>query len=211
MSVPTGPADPERALSLAYAPATVRPAVALLWRLDEQLGAIVARTDNPAVGQMRLTWWHEALRTARTERPVDPLLVELADETSIDLERLLPMIDGWEELLEPLPLSDDALARYAEGRGGSLFAAVAALLGGDDAREAGRLWALVDLGFRVSDRDTAERALALAPRASGRLPRPLRVLTALAERDRRRGLGRPRRQGSPGRLLRALAAGVTGL
>jgi phytoene synthase len=203
-------ADPERALSLAYAPAAVRPALALLWRLDEQLGAIVARTDNPTVGQMRLTWWHEALRTARTTRPVDPLLTALADEPRIDLETLLPLIDGWEELLEPLPLSEEALGRYAEARGGTLFAAASALLGGGDAREPGRLWALVDLAFRVSDRTTAELALEVAPRPTDRLPRALRVLTALAERDRRRGLDRPRRQGSPGRIARALAAGVTG-
>lgn len=204
-------ADPERALSLAYAPAAVRAALALLWRLDEQLGMIVARTDNPAVGQMRLTWWHDALRMARTVRPVDPLLVALADERRIDLDALLPLIDGWEELLEPLPLSDEALMRYAETRGGALFAAAAHLLGPCEPADAGRLWALVDLAFRVSDRTTAERALALAPRVTGSLPRPLRVLTALAERDRRRGLDRPRRQASPARLLRALAAGVTGL
>lgn len=203
-------ADPERALSLAYAAPRVRPALALLWRLDEQLGQIVMRTENPAVGQMRLTWWHEALRSARTERPVDPLLVALADESAIALEPLPPLIDGWEELLEPLPLSDEGLMRYADLRGGTLFAAAARLLGGGNAREAGRLWALVDLAFRVSDRDTAERALALAPGAAGPLPRALRLLTVLAERDRRRGLDRPRRQGSPRRLLRALAAGVSG-
>ena len=200
--------DPERALSLAYAPASKRDALALLWRLDEQLSVIVARTDNPTVGQMRLTWWDEALRTARTARPVDPLLVALAEERSIDLETLRPLIDGWEALLDELPLSNEVLDRYASQRGGTLFQAASALLGGGPADEAGRLWALADLAFRTSDRKTAERALALAKDTRHSLPRPLAMLTALALYDRRRGLDRPRRQGSPARLLRALAAGV---
>ncbi len=158
---------------------------------------------------MRLTWWHEALREARTVRPVDPLLVALADARAIDLAALLPLIDGWEELLEPLPLSDEALQRYADLRGGTLFQVASTLLGGADAAAAGRLWALVDLAYRVSDPDTAARALALATDAPGPLPRPLAMLRTLARHDRAR-FGRPRRQGAPARIARALAAGLTG-
>lgn len=206
------PNDPERALSLAYAPGRIRPALALLWRLDETLGSIVARTENPAVGQMRLAWWHDALRTVRTAKPVDPLLVELAATAAIDPETLLPLIDGWEALLDPLPLSDAALSLHADARGATLFGVAATLLGRDapHIRDAGRLWALVDLAFRVSDRETAERALTLAPVIRGRLPGPLAPLAALAARDVRRGLDKPRRQGSPARVARALWAGLTG-
>jgi phytoene synthase len=213
MVEPLVPADPERALSLAYAPPQARPGLAALWALDEQLGAIVARTENPAVGQMRLTWWHDALRSLRAARPVDPVLVALADEAAIDPEHLLPLIDGWEVLLDPLPLGEEALLAYAEARGGALFRVAGDLLGSDAAAasEAGKLWALVDLAFRVSDRTTAERALALARDvAPGRLPKPLAVLAALARRDARRGLDRARRQGSPARVARAALAGLTG-
>jgi phytoene synthase len=208
---PTLPADPERALSLAYAPRAVRPALSALWRLDEQLGAIVARTDSPAVGQMRLTWWHDALQSLRSERPVDPLLVELASSDT-DPQPLLPLIDGWEALLEPLPLSEEALALHADARGGTLFRAAARLLRSDETpvAEAGRLWSLVDVAFRISDRATAERALALAAPARGRLPPALAVLAALASRDLSEGLDHPRRQGSPSRILRAFVAGLTG-
>jgi 15-cis-phytoene synthase len=205
-------ADPERALSLVYAPAAVRPALALLWRLDELVGSIIARTENPAVGQMRLTWWHDALRTLSISRPADPVLVELAATPSIDPHALLPLIDGWEVLLEPMPLSDEALIRYAEARGGTLFDAAGTLLSikGEQVQAAGRLWALADLAFRLSDRSTAERALRLAPAFRGRLPGALAPLAALAARDVRRGLGKPRRQGSPVRVARALWAGLTG-
>jgi phytoene synthase len=212
MAEPLVPADPERALSLAYAPPRARRGLAALWALDEQLGAIVARTENPVVGQMQLTWWHDALRTLRDARPVDPVLVALAEEAAIDPELLLPLIDGWEVLLDPLPLGEEALLAYAEARGGTLFRVAGGLLGSNtaSASEAGKLWALVDLAFRVSDRTTAERALALASCAAGRLPKPLAVLAALARRDARRGLDRTRRQGSPMRVTRAVLAGLTG-
>ena len=204
--------DPERALALAYAPPGVRPALSALWRLDEQLGAIVARTENPAVGQMRLTWWHDAIQALRTSPAVDPVLVALADAPEIDPAALLPLIDGWEALLEPLPLDDEALMTYAQGRGGALFRAASGLLGGDaPAEDAGQCWALVDLAFRVSDQITAARALSLAGACQPRrLPKPHAILSALSRRDLRRGLDRPRRQGSPARVARAILAGLTG-
>jgi phytoene synthase len=204
------PADPERALALAYAPPVARPALAALWALDEQLGTIITRTENPAVGQMRLTWWHDALGSLRSETPVDPVLVALAGVEELDPARLLPLIDGWEVLLEPLPLGDALLLDYAQGRGVTLFQVASELLGGSEAAEAGKLWALVDLAFRITDRATAERALAIARTCvPGRLPRPLAILAALAGRDVRRGLDRVRRQGSPARVARALLAGLT--
>lgn len=204
--------DPERLLALYYAPRGVRPALRTVWCLDETLGGFVARSENPIMGQMRLTWWHDALRSLSSVRPVDPLLLAIADTPEIEAEALLPLIDGWEVLLDPLPLPDEALKQFAEQRGATLFRAVGKLLGstGPAIDEAGRLWALVDLAFRVSDRATAERALALAPRPVGRLPRALAVLAALAREDVRRGLHMPRRQGSPSRVMRALAAGLTG-
>lgn len=203
--------DPERALALAYAPAATRPALALLWRLDEQLGALVARTDNPLIAQMRLTWWHEALSTARTLRPVDPLLQALADEPRIELVELLPLIDGWEILLDDLPLELEPIQRYSELRGATLFRVAARLLGGEPQRAeaAGQLWSLADLMHRISDPETARRASALVQPASGRLPGALAALRALACRDIYPG--HTRRQGSPLRLLRAMIAGLTGL
>jgi phytoene synthase len=216
--------DPERALALAYAPAAARPALALLWALDEQLGAIVASTTQPAVGQMRLTWWHDALAGLRAgPPPAEPLLRALAGEDRLDPLALLPLIDGWEALLDPLPLAGESVALHGEARGGTLFAAAAALLGAAEdaalrrARDAGRLWALADLVHRVSDRETAIRARAAAAPLIGaqagawpRRLRPLGLLACLARRDLALPPGRPRRQGAPGRLLRALAFAVTG-
>lgn len=206
-------ADPERRLALAYAPRDRRDALALVWRLDEALGEAVARAGSPALAQMRLAWWHEALSGLGAAAQADPLLAALAKEPSADPARLLPMIDGWEALLDDLPLGEEALAAYAEGRGGTLFRLTAELLGSDAgaAEESGRQWALADLAFRLSDPATAGRALDMARRiAARRLPRPLAILSALARRDVLRGLDRPREQGSPGRVARAVWAGLTG-
>ena len=150
------PADPERALSLAYAPRAARPGLSALWRLDEQLGAIVARTENPGVGQLRLTWWYDALDALGSTGAVDPVLIALK-ESRVDGKALLPLIDGWEALLEPLPLSEELLLAFADSRGGTLFGEAARLLDAstETARAAGRVWALVDLAFRISDRATA--------------------------------------------------------
>lgn len=207
------PEDPERALSLAYAPREARAALSALWRLDERLAAIVARTETPGVGQIRLTWWHDALLSMRTAAPVDPLLIDLAVESAIDPVRMPPLIDGWEILLDPLPLSDAQIEAHARGRGGTLFMVAGEVLGQQDERlaEAGRLWALADLAARISDPVTAARARALAPQVRGRWPRRLRalgVLAVLAKRDVRQAR---RVQGSPGRVARAMVTGMTGI
>lgn len=214
-------ADPERALVLAYAPAERRETLGLLWRLDEQLGRIVATTTDPTIGQIRLTWWHDALaKLGEGEAPAEPLLQALVAVPGLDGPALTPLIEGWEVLLDPLPLDAEALTAYADGRGGGLFAAAAALLGAGEVagiREAGRLWALADLAFHIGDRTTAERALAAAravqvpPQRWPRSLRPLSALVMLARRDAEAGLDRPRRPGSPARVARLLVHGLTGL
>lgn len=215
-------ADPERALAIAYAPREARPALAALFRLDEHLGGIVRSTSEPMLGQMRLSWWHEALGAlGRGSSPAEPLLVELealVRQGTLDPSALLPLVEGWEELLEPLPLPDEALAAFARRRGGGLFAAAAQVIApiAEADVKAGEGWALTDLAFRLSDRDTAERALALAreklaaPRPWPRRLRALGILATLAAGDARAGLDAPRRPSSPRRVARALWHGVTG-
>lgn len=211
-------ADPERALSLAYARPEARNALALIWRVDEQLAQIVATTATPAVGQMRLTWWHNALEALAPESaPAEPLLRELAAEPLVRPAMLLPTIDAWEVLLDPLPLDEAQVAAHAE-RGAALYAAAAQALGGaGEVEQAGRLWALVDLAFRISDPTTAGRALAQAralvtqvPRHWARPLRPLGLLALLARRDAVAGLGQ-RRQGAPARVMRSIGFGLFGI
>lgn len=202
--------SPEIALGIAYAPRSARPALEALWRLDSRLGAIVRMTSNELIGEMRLTWWREALTGERPARG-EPLLDAL-ERLAIDRAALAPIAEGWGALLAPLPLEADALERHGRLRGGTLFAACGRLLGSSDAplAEAGAGWALTDFALHCSDQATRTRALALAApllatATAARWPPRLRPLGMLAHFSRR-----PDRRGSAALLLRALRHRLTG-
>lgn len=215
-------ADPERLLALSYAPRERRQALALLWALDERLGAIVAATREETLGQIRLAWWRDALAALGQGAPAgEPLLEALfgvAGKQHLPPAELARLPEGWTAILAPMPLETDALLAHAEERGAALFVLSAAILGGRHVSiaDAGSAWALIDLGARISNGQTAQaaRALArerLAAMAQGRWPKPLRplaVLAALARHDE--SIGFPRRQGAPRRLVIALRAGMLG-
>ena len=189
----------ERRLLLAYVPVSVRAGVSTLLELDDVMADVIRSTTQPMIGQMRLMWWHEALVALETATPpAHPLLVSLAPMVlfgkakGADLARIG---EGWEELLEPELLDDDALHRFATLRGGGLFEAIARVLGatGDPVRMAGEGWALADLARHASDPKIAARARELAqPLLDGarahrwsRAGRMLGAMTHLAARDDR--------------------------
>ncbi len=190
----------------------------LLWALDGHLAGIVTATREGALGEIRLAWWREALAALPDKGPPkgEPILGGLAPlVTRAECDLLAGVADGWMALLEPLPLADDALARFAEGRGAGLFRVAGMLLGGSHPSlgEAGAGWALADLARHMSNAPTAARARELAGErlggTRGRWPRslrPLGMLAALARRD----AGRIEAQGAPGRIFRAFWAGLTG-
>lgn len=213
------PGSPEQALALRYAPTQAQQALAALLALDDTLGQILRTTREPIVGQMRLTWWHEALtKLDSASPPAEPVLQALAASVvpTVGGAALATLIDGWEALLEPM-LDDDALALFATGRGGRLFTAMARICGVEDARiaVAGEGWALADLSRRMSDPALADRVRDMA-RARidaamvGVWPRDARALGALAllARDDLRA-GAPA-VGSPRRIGRILIHRLTG-
>ncbi|CAN5294634.1 hypothetical protein BH09PSE3_BH09PSE3_07850 [soil metagenome] len=191
--------DPERLLALNYVPKTLRSAVSAFWQLDETLGKIIAGTTEPMIGQMRLTWWFDRLTALDVGNvPAEPLLQTLADRVlphDVTGSEMAALVEGWEALLEPLPLSEAELSLFAEKRGGTLFALSTRLMGGKtDPKTGGEVWALVDFASRCSDPETAERAIAMALTRSAvdssavdsSAPKPLRILTRLAKAKARR-------------------------
>ena len=62
------PANPERVLALSYA-GEGRGALAALLALDDSLATLLRTTREPALGQMRLAWWREALERLDTAPP----------------------------------------------------------------------------------------------------------------------------------------------
>lgn len=211
--------DPERELALGYARPAMLPALGALFALDGALARVLRTTREPIVGQMRLTWWHEALtRLDVSPPPAEPVLQSLAREAlprGVTGAVLAGMVDGWEELLEPELLGDDALIRHATGRGGRLFEMAGKVIGASETdlvAVAGKGWALADLGRHLSDRVLAERALELAATAIAeatrvrwsRAARPLGALTLIARMNLAVPLDQPLPIGAPARVGRIL-------
>lgn len=180
-------------LLIVYAPKYIRETLLDIWAFDIRMADIVRTTSEPMIGQMRLTWWHEALREGKGAG--EPLVEALRRDVVSDagVEGLLFAIEGWEMLLEPMPLSDRQLIAFAEHRGGGIFRQIGRLTGDFPGwlAQAGMGWALWDLSGHISHQDTARRAIVLAREfltdvpARG-WPKPLaslRILTGLARGD----------------------------
>ncbi|WP_404370243.1 squalene/phytoene synthase family protein [Sphingomonas sp. MMS24-J45] len=188
----TDKTDPERALALSYAPLAGRAGLAALLELDETLGQILRTTREPVVGQMRLTWWHQALTALDTAPPpAQPVLQALAAEVlprGVSGARLAGLIDGWEVLLGADPIAETDVIAHGKRRGAALFEAAGAVLAcppADRIAAAGAGWALADLATHLSDVQVAARAAALAQAKldeamDGRWSRAGRALGALA-------------------------------
>lgn len=194
---------PLHRLITAYAPKALQDGMRHIWAFDARLADIVRTTSEPIIGQMRLTWWREAISEGKGAG--DPLLAALRTDV---LEKagaggLLSAIEGWEVLLEPLPLSDSQLVAFAENRGGGLFRQIGWLAGDCPPwlAQAGMAWALWDLSGHLSDAATAERAIAITPEFLADVPErgwprslaSLRILTGLTRRDAGQGRRAPPR------------------
>jgi phytoene synthase len=211
----------ERNLVLAYVPAARRPALEALFALDDTLAEIVRTTSEPLIGQMRLTWWHDALGKLDTAPPpAQPVLEGVARDLlqqGIAGADAAAMIDGWDVLIEEAELGGDALRRFGEARGSTLFALASVGLGGaasSAVRAAGSGWALADLARGLSNaaEASAARELALEQLRAGLVQswptalRPLGMLAHFARMDLEGGAD----PGSPRRLARVIWHRLTG-
>ncbi len=206
------PPDAERALILTYAPPAGRAALAALLGLDDALAQLLRTTREPAIGQIRLTWWRERLEALdKGPPPAEPVLQAIA-ASGVPGAPLAAIADGWEVLLEER-LDADALARFGAGRG-ALFVAAGKALGatGDPLEAAGQGWALADLARHLGEpgEAAAARAMAsplLAAATAARWSREGRGLGAmahLARRDLALAAGEAAPVGAPSRVARLL-------
>lgn len=158
---------PDTQLAISYA-LRGRDGIAALFTLDDHLATIVRRANDPLVGQMRLTWWREALEALDTaEPPAEPILRALAEHAlpyGVRGAALAMITDGWEALLEE-PFDGAAIERHSV-RGVALFAALRQITAAADGpiAEAGRGWALADLAGHLGDAGRREEAGTMARR-----------------------------------------------
>ena len=188
--------DPALRIALAWQLPAKRPALAALFALDRRLATMVAQAREPVLAQIRLAWWREQIaRDGAATHASDPLLEQIAEHWRDHASRLVPLVDGWENLLGDAPLSSEAIEAFAAGRGEAL-GAFADLVGvtsaSASARRMGRIWALADLVSHRADPREREIARALATGVEyapphSRALRGLSVLGGLARRALERG------------------------
>ncbi|WP_299192673.1 hypothetical protein [uncultured Erythrobacter sp.] len=194
-------------LALAHTRPNLRDALRIFFELDMRLGRIVAATNEPMLGQMRLAWWRDMLGTSVEDRPSGDAVLDGIGEHWAEREaELVPLVDAWEHLLAEPPLSDADAIGFAENRGQALLA----IYGDKEGKDAAWHWAVADLASKVSldEERTMLVKLGLQGGASRSLPRQARglaVLGALGQRALKRG-GRPLMEGRTASLVALRAA-----
>ncbi|MFC4255806.1 hypothetical protein GRI97_13285 [Altererythrobacter xixiisoli] len=171
-------------LALSYAPAAARQPTLGLLLLDAHLGTLLRQMREPVLTQLRLAWWRDTLVKPASHWPQGNQVLALLAPWR-NPAALVPMVDGWEELVTD-DLTPAAIQGFASGRGRG-FAELARQLDLPDAaqaaQDAGRVYALADLLGNISSPAEKAQILQLAGKPSPtafRLPRPLRPLTVLA-------------------------------
>lgn len=208
---------PEIELVLAHTPQAFRLRFAAYFALDQRLARIVSNTTEPMLGQMRLAWWRDMLRTDRDARPSgDAVLDAVAEHWQGDDEILVELVDGWEILVAEESISRKEIGDFASKRAAPLVRLSVDLENKEAARvlTAGMRWAMADSACKVSDETERQQLIDVGlglETSSASLPRPLRglaVLEALSLRALKRG-GRPLMEGR-GAALIAMRASIFG-
>ncbi|MFM5906557.1 MAG: hypothetical protein ACKOPO_03050 [Novosphingobium sp.] len=194
-------------LAMAYAPGSLKPQWLGFFALDARLAGVVHQAREPVLAQLRLAWWRDRLgegaaRTAKGE----PLLAALAEWP--DGGTLLePLVNAWEQVLDPDNASLPQAFAAARAEAASAFAR---MIGADPAQAQGlaTAWSRAEIALWGLD-DAARKARDEAVTSPvGRPLRPLLVMqrvTAMAARK-----GSAAALASPAALFTAMRAGLLG-
>jgi 15-cis-phytoene synthase len=126
--------EPDRYLAALLAPPSARPHLLALTAFLSELARVPARaTREPAMGQIRLQWWRDAIAAtdqgARTGNPVADALRATIKACQLPAAVLVEAIDARELDLARQGLADDAaLAAYLWRSEGAPFALAAGIL-----------------------------------------------------------------------------------
>ncbi|WP_339746709.1 squalene/phytoene synthase family protein [uncultured Maricaulis sp.] len=147
-------ADPDRRLAALFAPAGVRERLFALYALNHEIGRIADATSESLIGEMKLTWWRDAVTDLYAETP--KVRRHVVTEALAPLTGLLPqaelldLIDARFDDIAAAPHADlDALVDYVDRTSVRLVRLALVLTGGelpqDQIRDAGRAWGLTGL------------------------------------------------------------------
>lgn len=144
--------DPDRWLSSRFIDdARARADVIAIYAFDHELARAPRVASNSLLGEIRLTWWREAVDEIFEDRParLHPTVQALADlvgRRGLPRERLEAMIDARYRELDSTPMSPEEARDWALGSAGAAAQLAAGILdpAGDPAAAsaAGAAWAL---------------------------------------------------------------------
>jgi phytoene synthase len=144
--------DPDRWISSRFiVEAEKRADVIALYAFDHELARAPKVSTNPLIGEIRLTWWREALDEIFEGRPVrrHPTAQALAaavERRDLAREPLERLIEARYRELDPQPMDEAEAVMWARETGGLMAEIVASILdpGGDASRAvaAGATWSL---------------------------------------------------------------------
>lgn len=202
----------DQRLALAYGPAPLRTPLSALLAFDGQLGHAFRVTREATLLHIRLAWWREQLAGPAARDPALEAVNRLIAANPTLRPMLDRVIDGWMVLIDDPPYDEAQLVNYAQGRGGGLFAAAAALADCAVDEMTGQGWALADFARHCSHGASAERADRLARQmldgARRRsFPAKLRsfaLLAHFARIDSNKNAGSKCRIGSPLRIVHSI-------
>jgi phytoene synthase len=126
--------DPDRWISSRFiADAQARADVVVLYAFDHELDRAPKASSNPLIGEIRLTWWREALDEIFEGRPVrrHPTAEALAATVArhgLEREPLERLIDARYRRLDPTPMNKLDALEWASGTAGALAASAVQVL-----------------------------------------------------------------------------------
>lgn len=160
-------------------PVQARAQIALLWQIHDRLSALSFAGREPALRQIRLAWWRDALAALAqpdARVPAEPLLAEIA-QSQLKPAQLAGLAEA-----RLIALSSDWAHADVGNYGNLLFAATGGVL--MQAASEGAAWALVDVAQQIDD--PARRAEMFAAAAnSPAAPAKARCLVVLDRLARR--------------------------
>lgn len=126
-------ADKDRFLATLFAPPHQRPDLFSLYAFDLETAAVAHRVRDPAAGEVRLQWWHDALcaDASAAGNPVADAMARLLRRTGIPRSLALDLIDARRRALYPeRDRSEAEFELFASETAGAVFSIAAQVLGG---------------------------------------------------------------------------------
>jgi phytoene synthase len=125
--------DKDRFLATLFAPAKVRPDLFSIYAFDLETAAVAKRVRDPAAGEIRLQWWHDALAGIfeSTGNPVSDAMLETTARYGIDTLLALSLIDARRQALYQSENRTEAeFELFASATEGAIYLMAAQVLGG---------------------------------------------------------------------------------